>query len=114
MGAITGMELKEQKCAGLSSACCKSLQALGTIDMKKITEPDTIKKMKALGEDAEKTCSDADDGKALKECKTAGTMKMLVEPQQVMLGFGGFLAGAAVVGLATGLKRRSQVALEEP
>jgi len=36
-----------------------------------------------------------------------------VEPRNMMVGFGGFLIGASVVGLAMGLKKRAQPFLAE-
>merc|ERR1711957_47974 len=109
---------KDQNC-DLSSACCTSVQAYGTLDLKKFMEPDTQKEMAAMAVEAGKHCSNAADAKAGQACQKAGTIGMLLvepqhEPQQMMVGFGGFLAGAAVMGLAIGLKKRSQVALEEP
>ena len=111
---------KDENCA-LSSACCKSMQAYGTLDLKKFTDPAEQKKAAAMAVEAGKHCANADDMKAGEACRKAGrwTTGMLLvepqhEPQQMMVGFGGFLAGAAVMGLAIGLKKRSQVALEEP
>merc|ERR1711865_287557 len=36
------------------------------------------------------------------------------EPRKMVVGFCGFLMGASVVGLAIGLRKRSQAVLEEP
>merc|ERR1711957_401850 len=61
-----------------------------------------------------KECMEADIA-AQKKCLAKPAAEMVAEePQQMLAGFCGFLAGAAVVGLAAGLKKRSQTPLDQP
>merc|ERR1711957_1059265 len=105
---------KEESCA-LSSACCSVMQELGQIDINE-DPAKALKEANALQERMGPACGNQDDGMAMQKCmgpKPAAD-DMVVEPRQMMVGFGGFLVGASVVGLAVGLKRRSQPLLEEP